>query len=215
VQYAAIEQGMISDQHRCIFVHIPKCGGTSIEDVIWPPPRRESDLWMGFIDTYHNKYQTGGLQHLTATQIRSEVGEVRFAAYWRFSIVRNPFDRLVSQYASMPRRPDLCDLIGFAPDGDFSTYLHAIARKAHVQWMAQEAFLTDRDGRVLVDTLYRYENFEQDASVIFARLGLAATMVPHANRGERGPYQDYYGAAERRFVADRFAADLARFGYQF
>jgi hypothetical protein len=206
---------MISDQHRCIFVHIPKCGGTSIEDVIWPAPRREADLWMGFIDAYHNKYQTGGLQHLTATQIRTEVGAARFAAYWRFSIVRNPFDRLVSQYASMQRRPDLCDFIGFAPEGDFSSYLQAIARKAHVQWMAQVAFLTDQDGRLLVDTLYRYETFVQDAMAIFARLGLAANSVPHANRGERGPYQDYYGAAERRFVAEIYAADLARFGYQF
>ncbi len=114
---------MISDQHRCIFVHIPKCGGTSIEDLIWPAPRREADLWMGFIDAYNNKYQTGGLQHLTARQIRTEVGESRFAAYWRFSIVRNPFDRLVSQYASMPLRPDLCDFIGFAPEGDFNSYL--------------------------------------------------------------------------------------------
>jgi hypothetical protein len=93
--------------------------------------------------------------------------------------------------------------------------LQAIARKAHVQWMAQVAFLTDQDGRLLVDTLYRYETFVQDATAIFARLGLAANSVPHANRGERGPYQDYYGAAERRFVAEIYAADLARFGYEF
>ncbi len=206
---------MISDQYRCIFVHIPKSGGTSIEDVIWPLPRCESDLWMGFIDAYHNKYQTGGLQHLTAAQIRTEVGEMRFAAYWRFSIVRNPFDRLVSQYASMPKRPDLCEFIGFAPDGDFSAYLDAIARKPHVQWMSQVAFLTGDDGALLVDTLYRYETFAQGAVAIFARLGLAARHIPHANRGDRGPYQDYYGAAERRFVAEMFAADLARFGYRF
>lgn len=66
--------GMISHTRRCIFVHIPKTGGTSVENLIWPMPRTANDLWMGFRDNYHNKYQTGGLQHLLATQIRSEVG---------------------------------------------------------------------------------------------------------------------------------------------
>lgn len=206
---------MISDRLGCIFVHIPKCGGTSLEDVIWPGPRDEAELWMGFVDRYHNRYQTGGLQHLTARLIREAVGPARFAACWKFALVRNPFDRLVSQYAFMRHRPDLRDFIGMAADDDFATYLGLIARRRHVQWMPQHEFLCDAEGRIMVDFIGRFENLAADARAILARLGLGAVALQHANRGERGDWRAYYGPAERRMVETLHARDLDLFGYAF
>ena len=105
---------MISHDKKCIFIHIPKCGGTSVEDVIWPKEqgRTEVDLWMGFVSRFENKYQTGGLQHLLARQVREEVGSDVFSAYYKFAFVRNPWDRIVSQFAYMQQRPDLMDFLG-------------------------------------------------------------------------------------------------------
>src|SRR3989337_2290464 len=103
---------MISHRHHCIFVHIPRCGGTSLEDVIWPEPRDEASLWMGFPSKYKNKYQTGGLQHFFATHICREVGDDMFKSYFKFSVIRNPWDRTVSQFSYMSQRLDLREYIG-------------------------------------------------------------------------------------------------------
>lgn len=91
---------MISKEKNCIFIHIPKTGGTSIENMIWQADEKvEKNLCMGLVSRYHNKYQTGGLQqHLLASQVKQEGGDIFFNSAFKFSMVRNPFDRILSQY---------------------------------------------------------------------------------------------------------------------
>jgi hypothetical protein len=206
---------LISDRHRCIFVHIPKCAGSSIEAVIWPGRRTEADLWMGFVDEHHNRHQTGGLQHLLASQIALEVGRARFDDYFKFSFVRNPFDRLVSQYTYMAKRPDLRAFVDLPEDASFSEYLDRIARREHVQWLPQHRFVLDDEGKPLVDFIGRFETFDDDAREVLRRIGIRSKTIPHRNRTERRPYREYYSEADRAHVEDVYAVDLERFGYEF
>ncbi len=210
---------MISHDKKCIFIHIPKCGGTSIEDVIWPMNlgRSEQDLWMGFITKFENKYQTGGLQHLLGWQIRKEVGSDIFNSYYKFTFVRNPWDRTVSQFAYMQQRPDLMEFLGMNLDTEFKSYLELICLKKHVQWTPQVQFFLDQDGSVLVDRIGRLEDFNQDSSEIFADLGLNSNILPsHANRSKRKSFSFYYSDQESiEMVADIYALDIDFLGYQF
>jgi len=208
---------MISHAHRCIFIHIPKTGGTSIEDAIWPPAaqRTPADLWMGFVDEFHNRYQTGGLQHLLAAQVRDAVGEPTFRAYFKFAIVRNPWDKAVSQFAFMQRREDLRRFIGMQPGDSFKRYLALIARKPHVQWTPQARFVMDAEGHSLVDLLGRFEALQTTMQDVFARLGLPGAALPHLKQGQRGPYQDYYDQEAIDLVAAMYQEDIRAFGYRF
>ena len=210
---------MISHDKKCIFIHIPKCGGTSVEDVIWPKEqgRTEEDLWMGFVSQFENKYQTGGLQHLLAWQVREEVGRDVFRTYYKFAFVRNPWDRVVSQFAYMQRRPDLMDYVGMTSNTEFKAYLELIRLKEHVQWMPQVQFLLDHDGSLLVDRIGRLESFNEDCAQIFDALGLTLDQLPgHANRSKRQAFQYYYSDIEAvEVVADMFAEDISFLGYEF
>ena len=210
---------MISHDKKCIFIHIPKCGGTSVEDVIWPKEqgRTEEDLWMGFVSRFENKYQTGGLQHLLAWQIREEVGSDVFSAYYKFAFVRNPWDRIVSQFAYMQQRPDLMDFLGMTSGTEFKAYLELIRRKEHVQWMPQVRFLLDQGGSLLVDRIGRLESFNEDCAQIFSALGLGSNLLPgHAKRSKRKGVRYYYVDSESiEMVADLFAEDIDFLGYRF
>jgi hypothetical protein len=206
---------VISHTHRCIFVHIPKTGGTSVENLIWPQPRTVDDLWMGFVDKYHNKYQTGGLQHLLAAQIRSEVGDEVFSAYYKFAFVRNPWDRAVSQFASMSGREDLRDFIGMKKSDSFKKYLSLIGRRRHVQWEPQFNFLHDSTGKLLVDYVGRFEAFQESVFHVLGAIGLQAKAIPHTQKSERGPYAAYYEDESSEIIAAMYKDDIAAFDYSF
>ena len=211
---------MISYDKRCIFIHIPKCGGTSIENIIWPDTeqRTERNLWMGFVSKYHNKYQTGGLQHLLARQVLEEVGKDVFDSFYKFVIVRNPWDRIVSQFAYMQMRPDLMDFIGMNQKTEFKHYLDLIQKKQHVQWMPQTEFILGKDGKLLVDMIGHIENFEEDSLKIFNKLGLygAKSKVGHAKRSKRKKIDFYYSDLEAiEMVGQIFSSDIEYFGYSF
>jgi hypothetical protein len=206
---------MISTALNCIFVHIPKTGGTSVEDVLWPGPRTEADLWQGTIDRYRNKYQTGGLQHLLARHIREEVGEDKFSAAYRFSFVRNPWDRTISQFLYMQQREDLRSFIGMKENDSLARYLVLIRDQPHVQWTPQCDFLDDQFGNCLVEFVGRFERLAEDAKAVFDRLGVSCENLPHRLKNSRTHYTDYYDQETKNQVARLFERDIDRFSYTF
>ena len=70
---------MISHKHKSVFIHVPKCGGTSVEHVLEP---------IGFAHHGYHYHQTHN-QVLSNNKIKD---------YFKFSFTRNPFDKLVSEF---------------------------------------------------------------------------------------------------------------------
>jgi len=206
---------MISHELKCIFVHIPKCGGTSIEDIIWPMPRKVSDLWMGFINEYENKYQTGGLQHLKGSQICQEVGQEVYNSYYKFSFVRNPWDKAVSQYMYIKERKDLLEFIGMTSKDPFIKYLNLIQKIKHVQWEEQFKFVLDDNGELIVDYLGKLENFQEDVLVVLDKLKLDVDNIPHSKKTKRKSYDEYYDDESKELIRNMYKIDIETFGYTF
>ena len=111
---------MILFKKKIIFVHIPRCGGTSIEQSLYFNENKKyfdvkktnkQKLYMGFEDKYSNKYQLDGLQHLTISNIK-KIYPIEYEKFYTFSFVRNPFSRAASLYCEiMNYRNDLKDYL--------------------------------------------------------------------------------------------------------
>jgi len=206
---------MISHKHRCIFVHIPRTGGSSIEHILWPGSRSVDDLWMGFTSKYRNKYQTGGLQHLFARHIRKEIGSVIFNEYFKFSFVRNPWDKAVSQFHYMKMRKDLRDYIGMDKNDAFKRYLGLIQNKVHVQWEEQHKFILDKDENILVDYIGQFESLQDDFNKICEKIGLPRQKIPHIQKTRHMHYTEYYDDETKAIVTEKFKKDIDYFGYKY
>jgi hypothetical protein len=81
-----------NDRVKILFIHIPKTGGTSIEDSFCKEIGIEHPLWH---KADHELIVGGSITHLTAKEINEKyipVGDFDFV----FTIVRNPYERFIS-----------------------------------------------------------------------------------------------------------------------
>jgi hypothetical protein len=215
----------LSPRLRCLFVHIPKTGGTSVERALgmfgdWRVEDRERlfgriaspDLVAaGFLSRY--------LQHLTLPQMHSLLPPDRREGLFSFSFVRNPWDRMVSIHAHPD--PDMVQQAaaqGLELEGlPFATFLERLAGVRHIHLLSQHDFILDSAGRPLVDFIGRFETLAEDFAKVAARLGVSSDM-PHANASTARRHRDYrscYTPETRDWVACRYSLDIERFGYAF
>lgn len=84
---------MISHKHQCIFIHIPKVAGTSITTLLHDGSDRNST------DGWDPKKQIWR-QHATCQELLSLgiIDAKTFGNYFKFTFVRNPWARMVSEY---------------------------------------------------------------------------------------------------------------------
>lgn len=203
----------ISDEHKCIFVHIPKAAGSSIKQALGMRGAGHP-LWTVYANAHPREWHD----------------------YFKFTVVRNPWDRLVSaySYAQMERsywhdaqlqpHPDYELLKGL----DFQEFCLFLKKNAHLlksgsllkheSWFQQYLWVAQEENkqiRTIVDRVLRYENLDVHFPMLMAELGISSVVLPHVNRSDRGSYRDYYDAESRQIVADIYEVDIKLFGYEF
>ncbi len=96
---------MISHKYQFLFIHIPKCAGTTIERTLADNEDIFNWNFRGGHTMDPNPLPFGGLRKEALSRTINE-----FQEYYYFTFVRNPFARILSTYAHIKRRVDLAKL---------------------------------------------------------------------------------------------------------
>lgn len=199
-----------------LFLHVPKAAGTSIRAALEPWLTQPSaSRWNKLASRLRlvpveRRYL---YEHASAREARWILGAERFERWFKFAFVRNPFERLVSQYRFLLGNPAHKRHRRVVALGSFPAYARFELARRRFQQLPQ---ISDRDGRLLVDFLGRYERLGADFEALGERLALPLKL-PHLNQspGDGGDWRALYDGPTRRLVEGAFAREAERLGYRF
>ena len=200
---------MISLQKHFLFVHIPKTAGNSIQTAL----RDYSEDQLVALRKEQDGIERFGLRnpnykikkHSTLAEYRDALGNEQFRSLYKFSCVRNPWDRMVSYYFTPTQSPETWDR------KKFRKMISKIVSVADYLRLDQD----DEDPFTNVDYIMRFENLAQDFRTVCGKVGISAATLPRYNRSNREHYSKYYDYELRELVRTQFAAEIERFGYTF
>ena len=179
---------MISHSKKFLFIHVPRAGGTSMVVAL----RKFKPQRVKF--------------HMSALEFR-EMYPDKFQQYFKFSFVRNPWDRMLSEY--------FYTISKFGkPQKEFNRdeFLKTI-KKYDLHHRTQWSLLSDGK-KLLMDFVGRFENLTYDWKFICEKLGVDIEL-PHRNTTQHKHYSHYYDEETKSAVALRFEDDIVKFGYTF
>jgi hypothetical protein len=161
---------------KIIFIHIPKTAGSSIEHLL----RDEGKYELDFIGVRNGRSS----HHYMGIELKLILKEL-YPTYYKFSFVRNPYDRLISEYF-------WCRInnVGHKFNKTFDEFLDyvedVIKNKKFFKPIDNDHFIPQYsflffNNKLLVNNIFKYEDIETVAPLIKKRLKIK-TSLQHLNK---------------------------------
>jgi len=146
--------------------------------------------------------------------------ERQYKDYFKFTFVRNPYDRLVSCYENLPQKHKELHkyyLFGYLErDKGFSNFCKKVCRipfcLADMHFESQYYLLSDKQGNCRADYIGKYENLAEEYEWIREKYGLAP--LRHLNPSGKGNWMDYYTRKTAQLVYKKYRKDFETLGYE-
>lgn len=188
-------------------MHIHKCLGTSLIEFLQP-----------YANCRICVARPGDFGNRTGREL---IPDMEWQRSFKFTFVRNPYDRVVSAYCMFQQRfGSFKEFVRFIGRTDVRTHrvVHQMPIKQYVQtedcivhhcsaYMNPKYLLTE------MDFVGKLENVAADLEFICRRIGIHNQTLPHRNKTKHKYYIEYYDKETQQIVADAYAEDFAYCGY--
>lgn len=170
---------MVSHHHKCIFIHIPKNAGQSIENVFLDLIGLSWEMRDPLLLRHNTNPMLGPkrLAHLKSHEYveYKYVSPQQYKEYITFAVIRNPWERAVSFYK----------YLGYDKICNFEDFI--VKHLSKDLWHREYWFLCPQsefiyyNGKLNVDYVLRFENLEEDFKMICKKLNLQNIPLPRVN----------------------------------
>jgi len=190
---------ILSYEKKLLFIHVPRTGGTSLRDFL-----------LGNFDNDGGDFW----QHTSLEYFQRESG-INLGDYFKFALVRNPWDRFVSLFSLFSK---------YDATGEYRNFEEVLVRltvdrqktpRLYQQAVNQLELLEDRAGNVDLDFLGRFEDYRTDIDKALMHLGMAPPVLARLNAVGRPHYSTFYTAETREIIAEYCRPDIEYFDYAF
>ena len=191
---------MIIEEHKTIFIHIPKTAGTSIKNYFGMKTPKDIEPLK---------------QHDTVYDIKEKI-PIKYKSYSKFTIVRNPYDRMVSwfHYLKIKTNPTNFftgevnqEQFEFKKNIDFKQWL-----KNPNKYFIYPRELLSVQCNWIDDTVnvLKYENLKNDLENFFK----TEIEIPHIHNSNHDNYLKYYDDQCLDLVYKEYKKDFKKFNYK-
>ena len=190
------------DDTKSIFVHIPKCAGVSV-----------------------NKALYGNLAgaHSTLSDYSCIFSPKEINEYFKFTVVRNPWDRLVSAFhflkkGGMNETDKMWAQTNIGEYKDFRSFVLNWLKEDNIwkyyHFRPQYHYFLESHQKVCIDFFAFLENLDNDFDFIASKIN-SNHKLHRINKSSHKDYKDYYDSDTRKIVASVYADDINLLGYTF
>lgn len=190
---------------KCIFIHIPKTAGTSIEQFLIDSGKNSLD--------FKGVKDGRSMHHYRAYDLKREIPYI-FNSLYKFSIVRNPYDRLLSEYYWTPIRN-----VGYKSGKTKVEFLNYVSEVVHKNqyyeniyndhFMPQYMFLYDK--KLLIDHVFKYEDLDWVITYLKKKLNIESDL-PLLNRTKIK--KDNWNERQKERIYKLYKNDFILFNYE-
>ncbi len=206
---------IVSHQHKFIFIPIPKTATHAIRFALRPQLGKND--WEQ-VELFHkSRIPLGDLPtvnhgHISSIHAKELLGDNTWNSYFKFSFVRNPYDRFIS-YSFFKKNKSV--LFQQNPSSVMKLLFKDPNVKRDILFKPQFDFITNEKGELMIDFIGRYEDLQNDYNLLCKKLGLDKVKLEKLNSSHHNLYQQYYDIELRKLVGDYYKRDFNLLNYSF